>query len=102
MTNHADSQLESDKMPAPTWVEDVKTGDEPLGVMNEFHSYSPEFVAATEKRLLTRIDRRILPLVVLIYLFNYLDRNSITQARSACSAHNLPQIWDKRIKVLVL
>ncbi|GLA15443.1 hypothetical protein AnigIFM63309_002267 [Aspergillus niger] len=40
-----------------------------------------EDVAANEVGLRRKIDRRILPLVLLIYLFNYLDRNSITQAR---------------------
>ncbi|KAF7541244.1 hypothetical protein G7054_g682 [Neopestalotiopsis clavispora] len=34
-----------------------------------------------EKKLLRKIDPRILPFLVLIYVCNYLDRNSITQAR---------------------
>ncbi|RAH68083.1 MFS general substrate transporter [Aspergillus aculeatinus CBS 121060] len=51
------------------------------GVMATYRGYDPEFARKTEGELLKKIDRRILPLVVLIYLFNYLDRNSITQAR---------------------
>ena len=37
--------------------------------------------AEVERRLVRRIDIRILPMVIIIYIFNYLDRNSITQAR---------------------
>lgn len=62
------------------WVEnsqETRSND----VMNAFLSYDPDFRRQVEKQLLRKIDTRILPLVVLIYLFNYLDRNSITQAR---------------------
>lgn len=50
-------------------------------VIERYRSYAPEFSKETEKQLVRKIDRRLLPLVVIIYLFNYLDRNSITQAR---------------------
>ncbi|OQE18296.1 hypothetical protein PENSTE_c018G03077 [Penicillium steckii] len=62
------------------WVEnsqETRSND----VMNAFLSYDPDFRRQVEKQLLRKIDTRILPLIVLIYLFNYLDRNSITQAR---------------------
>lgn len=62
------------------WVED-RDGDAPLDVMATYHSYEPEYRRDVELKLRRKIDTRILPLVVIIYLFNYLDRNSITQAR---------------------
>lgn len=62
------------------WVED-RDGDAPLDVMEVYRSYAPEYRRDIELKLRRKIDTRILPLVVIIYLFNYLDRNSITQAR---------------------
>ncbi|KAJ5911718.1 uncharacterized protein N7473_001021 [Penicillium subrubescens] len=62
------------------WVED-RDGDAPLDVMAIYRSYEPEYRRDVELKLRRKIDTRILPLVVIIYLFNYLDRNSITQAR---------------------
>ncbi|KAK7698387.1 hypothetical protein SLS64_012635 [Diaporthe eres] len=50
-------------------------------MMATYRSYDPAFSKETEKRLVKSIDIRLLPLVVTIYIFNYLDRNSITQAR---------------------
>ncbi|KAJ5280932.1 hypothetical protein N7478_006304 [Penicillium angulare] len=63
-----------------SWVEDT-TPTDPSDVVAIYRSYEPEFRASTERQLRKKIDTRILPLIVLIYLFNYLDRNSITQAR---------------------
>lgn len=62
------------------WVEDSQD-EPPTDAMAIFLSYEPEYRRQVEKKLLRKIDTRILPLIVLIYLFNYLDRNSITQAR---------------------
>ncbi|KAL4888034.1 MFS general substrate transporter [Aspergillus ambiguus] len=73
-------ELEHDIKPENAWVEECVTGGE-SGVMTTYRAYDPEFARKTEGDLLKKIDRRILPLVLLIYLFNYLDRNSITQAR---------------------
>lgn len=50
-------------------------------MMSIYRSYDPVFSKETEKRLVKNIDIRLLPLIVTIYIFNYLDRNSITQAR---------------------
>jgi sugar phosphate permease len=81
-THEVVSSLDKEaKLPADAWLEYRATDKKPGGVIDTYRSYSPEFAKQTEKKLLRRIDRRILPLMVLIYLFNYLDRNSITQAR---------------------
>jgi len=60
-------------------VENVPTKQ--LTLLDTYRSYTPEFSKETEAQLVRKIDLRLLPLVVTIYLFNYLDRNSITQAR---------------------
>lgn len=60
---------------------DMTSDMKPLTVMDTYYSYSEDFTRETEKKLLRKIDLRLLPLIVIIYLFNYLDRNSITQAR---------------------
>jgi hypothetical protein len=62
------------------WIEDPNRQNG-CPTMALFHSYDEDFIKTTEAQLRGKIDVRILPLVVLIYLFNYLDRNSITQAR---------------------
>lgn len=62
-------------------VEYIESVNKPSNVIETYRSYSPEYSQSIEKALLRKIDTRLLPLVVIIYLFNYLDRNSITQAR---------------------
>jgi hypothetical protein len=44
---------------------------------------SPEKRAAAEFRLRRKIDLRLLPMIVLMYILNYLDRNNIAAARLA-------------------
>jgi hypothetical protein len=42
---------------------------------------SPEELKECEKKLLRKIDLRLLPTLILIYVMNYLDRNAIGAAR---------------------
>ncbi|KAJ9297181.1 hypothetical protein DTO271G3_4474 [Paecilomyces variotii] len=44
---------------------------------------SPEEREHAEKRLVRKIDTRLLPIVILMYILNYLDRNNIAAARLA-------------------
>jgi hypothetical protein len=44
---------------------------------------SPEKRAAAEARLKRKIDLRLLPMIILMYILNYLDRNNIAAARLA-------------------
>ncbi|KIW14356.1 hypothetical protein PV08_07138 [Exophiala spinifera] len=46
-------------------------------------SLSPEERAAKEKALVRKIDLRLIPTIVIIYIMNYLDRNNIAAARLA-------------------
>lgn len=75
------SKITSDEIKTAQWTETVESGCKPTTVVDIYRSYSAEYRTNIEKKLVQRIDRRLLPLVVVIYLFNYLDRNSITQAR---------------------
>ncbi|BFZ64862.1 hypothetical protein YB2330_006015 [Saitoella coloradoensis] len=43
--------------------------------------FTPEERKSIEARLLRKVDLRMMPLLVLIYILNYLDRNGIAQAR---------------------
>ena len=62
------------------WVENSQE-ENPNDVMSIYLSYDAEYRQQVELQLRRKVDTRILPLIVLIYLLNYLDRNSITQAR---------------------
>ncbi|CAI7629796.1 unnamed protein product [Penicillium bialowiezense] len=73
-----ESQLKANKN--DVWVENSQE-ERPNDVMSIYFSYDAEYRQKLELQLRRKIDTRILPLIVLIYLLNYLDRNSITQAR---------------------
>ena len=60
-------------------IDDVPAkADEALGSManNELGMTDEEYDAA-EKRLVRKLDFTLVPMVWLLYLFNYLDRNNI-------------------------
>ncbi|KAH8683850.1 major facilitator superfamily domain-containing protein [Ilyonectria robusta] len=44
------------------------------------HHESPEWKAA-ERRVVRKLDMTLMPMVWILYMFNYLDRNNIAQAR---------------------
>jgi sugar phosphate permease len=77
------STMETDQSIAKESIiaEMIEDTGKPEKIMDIYRSYEPEYAAQAERALVRKIDKRILPLVVIIYLFNYLDRNSITQAR---------------------
>ena len=47
----------------------------------DFASRGPEWKASFEKKFVRRIDLRLMPLLILMYLNNFLDRASLAQAR---------------------
>lgn len=75
---HADS----DKQPFP-YVQATPTGGVRRAIAPPalVAAMSPEQRAAAEKALLRKIDSRLLPMIVLMYIMNYLDRNNIAAAR---------------------
>ncbi|KAI0015300.1 major facilitator superfamily transporter [Xylariomycetidae sp. FL0641] len=44
-------------------------------------SWSPEERAAREKKFVRKIDFRLLPILIIMYILNYIDRNALPQAR---------------------
>lgn len=68
------SHLSAANAPAP-----VRKREAPPLVKN----LSQEERHRMELALVRRIDRRLLPMVVLMYILNYLDRNNIAAARLA-------------------
>jgi hypothetical protein len=43
--------------------------------------YTPEQLATLEKKLVRKIDLRALPILIVLFLLNVLDRNAIANAR---------------------
>ena len=52
-----------------------------FGPPPEIAAWSPEERARKERQLRRKIDIRLLPLLILMYVLNYLDRNNIASAR---------------------
>jgi hypothetical protein len=83
-----------------TYIEDVDLDNESKGggglgyVMTTYHSYTAQHSAEIEKKLLRRIDIRIMPLVVTIYIFSYLDRNSVSSLRCYSMSRNVDAMTD--------
>lgn len=73
----------------PTDLPPLGTDIATTGTSRTFHppelvrAMSPEKRAAAESRLRRKIDLRLLPMIVLMYILNYLDRNNIAAARLA-------------------
>ncbi|KAH8202427.1 hypothetical protein TruAng_003412 [Truncatella angustata] len=50
-------------------------------LQRQFASSTPEYHQHMTKRLLRKVDLHLLPLLILMYLLNFLDRNNLSQAR---------------------
>lgn len=75
---------------APEKKEYVTTGDEEafeikdevvLGIPESLQNLSDEELLDLEKKVKRKIDIRILPMTMVMYILNYLDRNNIATAR---------------------
>ncbi|EKG10591.1 Major facilitator superfamily [Macrophomina phaseolina MS6] len=64
------------------FVENVKT-IKPSTLPPLLQDLLEDDIRALEKRMLRKVDWRMLPLVILMYILNYLDRNNIAAARLA-------------------
>ncbi|CAD0108267.1 unnamed protein product, partial [Aureobasidium uvarum] len=68
-------------------IDRVETGNTPGLTRREapeiVRNMSPEERAHAEKALVRKIDFRLMPMLVLMYILNYLDRNNIASARLA-------------------
>lgn len=54
-----------------------------------FTTESPAALRAREARLLRRVDARLLPFLVVMYLLNFLDRSNLAQARQGALERDL-------------
>ncbi|KAI9651247.1 hypothetical protein NHQ30_001285 [Ciborinia camelliae] len=80
-TADADTKMSSNEV---EMVEDVSsTPDKPTDVPAYIRSLTPEDRKRMEHSLRRKVDTRLLPMVVLIYIMNYLDRNNIAAAKLA-------------------
>ena len=61
-------------------VEDAKTPI-PGGMPEILYSYSSAELQAMEKSLVRKIDLRSLPILIVLFILNVLDRNAIANAR---------------------
>jgi hypothetical protein len=81
--NHAlgfgEKELSDDSRVEETSLAQTRTFQPPELVRN----MSPEKRADAEARLKRKIDFRLLPMIILMYIMNYLDRNNIAAARLA-------------------
>ena len=66
-----------------TLTSDTNTSARRLQPPPEIASLSRDERAAIEKKLMRQIDWRLLPVLILMYIMNYLDRNNIAAARYA-------------------
>ena len=64
-------------------LNDVSCSSISLGAPELVRNMTPEYRLVVESRLKRKIDLRILPMIILMYIMNYLDRNNIAAARLA-------------------
>ncbi|KAG4441298.1 hypothetical protein IFR05_003226 [Cadophora sp. M221] len=63
-------------------VEGIKAPTDPtLQIYVEFASKDEQWKAIQNKKLLRKVDIRLLPFLILMYLLNFLDRSNLAQAR---------------------
>lgn len=63
-------------------IEGSKAPVEPtLQIYVEFASKDEQWKAIQNKKMLRKVDIRLLPFLILMYLLNFLDRSNLAQAR---------------------
>ncbi|KFH45921.1 putative transporter -like protein [Hapsidospora chrysogenum ATCC 11550] len=73
-------KVESQDLPKDTAMEAKKWGLEPPEILRHL---TVEERAVLEKKLRRKIDFRLLPMIIVMYILNYIDRNNIAAARFA-------------------
>ena len=75
-----------DKKPRADYIDDAvpaSAGPSKLTVPPLVAAMSQEQRVAAEAKLRKKIDTRLMPMVILMYIMNYLDRNNIAAVRLA-------------------
>jgi hypothetical protein len=57
------------------------TADAPNAIPEILRNHTPEDLVILEKKLVRKIDFRALPILIVLFLLNVLDRNAIANAR---------------------
>jgi hypothetical protein len=57
------------------------TAEAPYAIPEILRNYTPEELVALERKLVRKIDFRALPILIVLFLLNVLDRNAIANAR---------------------
>jgi len=65
------------------FTEDAASIVEVAPLPDTLQGLSKDEIRMLEKKLVRRIDLRLLPILVVMYILNYLDRNNIASARLA-------------------
>jgi hypothetical protein len=74
----ATTKRTSDDVPLPAAERNGKLAPPPLVA-----AFSPEERILAEAKMRRKIDTRLLPMIILMYIMNYLDRNNIAAVRLA-------------------
>lgn len=72
------SEIRDDQASVSKEEEAIATSDGPTATTES----APFVDDATEKRILTKLDRRIIPCVCWIYLMNFMDRGKSARAKA--------------------
>ncbi|KAF5523299.1 putative transporter [Colletotrichum aenigma] len=60
---------------------EVDSGPSPVDYAAIVASWSPEERSEREKKFVRKIDWRLLPILIIVYIMNYIDRNAVPHAR---------------------
>ncbi|KAK5110898.1 hypothetical protein LTR62_005436 [Meristemomyces frigidus] len=98
MTNRKDNDVR--RLEEISTEPDLQKAD---NAVTTYRSIPADELAIAEKKLVRKLDMRIMPAIVVIYILNYLDRNSIAQARLyglQKDAHVTGALWNTAIAIL--
>lgn len=65
----------------PSITELDNVNQEQAAYFTDFATKDEEWIEFQNKKLLRKVDAHLLPLLILMYLFNFLDRSNLAQAR---------------------
>ncbi|KAI8298509.1 MFS transporter prlL [Colletotrichum sp. SAR11_59] len=75
------ASIEQDENPAPNALKPSASNPTPEEWAQHFTSRDEAWHKDFDKSLLVKVDRRLMPTLVMMYLLNFLDRSNLAQAR---------------------
>ncbi|CAI0646384.1 unnamed protein product [Colletotrichum noveboracense] len=75
------ASIEQDENPAPNPLKPSASNPTPEEWAQHFTSQDEAWHKDYDKKLLVKVDRRLMPTLVMMYLLNFLDRSNLAQAR---------------------